>query len=160
MRVEGYALWIFDADDTLRRTTVPGRPCPRAPEEWELLPRVRETLSAVAWNQPEQPKFGVASNQDQVGAGLISPTVARQLLVDMAREATGFSPPPDAIQFCPHALGVDCECRKPRPGMLRRIMTFYGVGEDETVFVGDSPTDLIAAAAAGVAHLPAWRLFG
>jgi D-glycero-D-manno-heptose 1,7-bisphosphate phosphatase len=121
---------------------------------------VRETLSAVGWNRPEQPKFGVASNQDQVGAGLISATVARQLLVDMAREATGFNPPADAIQLCPHALGIDCECRKPRPGMLRRIMTLYGVGPDETVFVGDSSTDRMAAAAAGVAHLPAWRLFG
>jgi D-glycero-D-manno-heptose 1,7-bisphosphate phosphatase len=160
VRLAGYALWIFDADDTLRRTTVPGRPCPRAPDEWELLPGVRETLSAVPWNRPGQPKFGVASNQDQVGAGLIPAAVARDLLVDMARAATGFTPPRDAIQLCPHPLGIDCECRKPRPGMLRRIMTFYGIGARDTVFVGDSGTDQRAAAAAGVAHLPAWRVFG
>ena len=31
-------LVVFDADGTLRRTTVPGQPCPRASDQWELLP--------------------------------------------------------------------------------------------------------------------------
>src|SRR5689334_11626787 len=35
-------LFIFDADDTLRHTLVPGQPSPRAADEWELLPGVAE----------------------------------------------------------------------------------------------------------------------
>jgi D-glycero-D-manno-heptose 1,7-bisphosphate phosphatase len=155
-----YRLCIFDADDTLRRTTVPGWPCPRKAGEWELLPGVREVLAGVPWNRPGGPRFGVASNQDQVGAGLFTVEVARGLLRDLACAATGTAPPDAALQLCPHARGVVCDCRKPAPHMLWRIMEFYGIGARETVFVGDSDADRGAAVAAGVDFLPASELFG
>jgi phosphoglycolate phosphatase-like HAD superfamily hydrolase len=44
--------------------------------------------------------------------------------------------------------------------MLVRIMAFYGVPREETVFVGDSEADRGAAAAAGVDFLDARELFG
>jgi D-glycero-D-manno-heptose 1,7-bisphosphate phosphatase len=158
-RLADYRLWIFDADDTLRRTTVPGQPCPRSSDQWELLPGVREALGAVAWSASAGPRLGIASNQDQVGAGLLALETARALLRDLAREAAGVTLPEPAIQLCPHALGVACDCRKPRPAMLQRIMAYYGIGAEETVFVGDSETDRAAAAAAGVHFLEARELF-
>src|SRR5437762_540893 len=97
-----YALWIFDADDTLRCTTRPGRPCPREPGEWRLLPGVQRTLSAVRWNTAGSPSIGVASNQDQVGAGLIPLATARGLLREMIRQAAGVCLADDALQLCPH----------------------------------------------------------
>jgi D-glycero-D-manno-heptose 1,7-bisphosphate phosphatase len=155
-----YRLCIFDADDTLRRSTVPGQPCPRGPGEWDLLPGVRERLAGLPWQQPGGPYFGLASNQDQVGAGLFTRRMARALLRELARAAIGQAPPDPALQFCPHALGIACDCRKPGPRMLVRIMAFYGVGRRETLFVGDSDLDRGAAAAAGVDFLPAGALFG
>lgn len=159
-RITGYGLWMFDADDTLRRTTVPGRPCPRRENEWEPLPGVRETLAAVPWNRSDGPRLGIASNQDQVGAGLIPFEVARGLLRALVLDVAGVLLPDAALQICPHALGVACECRKPRPGMLWRIMTHYGARADDAVFVGDSAADRGAAEAAGVAFIEAGALFG
>jgi D-glycero-D-manno-heptose 1,7-bisphosphate phosphatase len=159
-RFAGFRLWIFDADDTLRRTTVPGQPCPRSHSEWELLPGVREALGAMAWSAPAGPRLGIASNQDQIGAGMLALETARALLRDLAREAAGVILPEPAIQLCPHALGVACDCRKPRPAMLQRIMACYGIGAEETVFVGDSEADRVAAAEAGVHFLEARELFG
>ncbi len=156
----GYGLCIFDADDTLRRTTVPGQPCPRRDGEWELIPGVREALRAVGWDRPGGPKLGLASNQDQVGAGLFTETTARALLRDLAREAAGVTLPDAALQLCPHALGVACDCRKPAPGMLRRIIAYYRVLASGTIFVGNSDADRGAAAAAGVDFLEARALFG
>jgi D-glycero-D-manno-heptose 1,7-bisphosphate phosphatase len=155
-----YGLWIFDADGTLRRTTVPGQPCPRSQHEWVLLPGVREVLHAVRWGAPGQPRLGIASNQDQVGAGLIPEGVARCLLRSLARAAAGVDLPEPAIQFCPHALGVTCECRKPLPGMLQRIMTYYDIGPAATLFVGDTEDDRATAQAAGTAFLEPGELFG
>src|SRR4051794_15098562 len=40
-------LVIFDADGTLRYVTVPGQHYPLRPEEWRLMPGVRETLAAL-----------------------------------------------------------------------------------------------------------------
>ena len=155
-----FKLCIFDADDTLRRSTVPGQPCPRAPGEWELLPGVRERLAPLPWQRDGGPYFGLASNQDQVGAGLFTHRMARDLLRDLARAAIGQTPPDPALQLCPHPLGVACDCRKPGPRMLVRVMAFYGVRPRDTVFVGDNDSDRRAAAAAGVRFLDARELFG
>ena len=89
----GWDLVIFDADDTLRRTLVPGRPCPRAPDEWALLPGVAEVLRGIPWMTPGGPRLGLASNQDQIGYGLLDERTARRLLKDLALAATGTVPP-------------------------------------------------------------------
>jgi D-glycero-D-manno-heptose 1,7-bisphosphate phosphatase len=112
------------------------------------------------WSEPAGPRLGIASNQDQVGAGLFALETARALLRDLVREAAGVTLPEPAIQLCPHALGVACDCRKPHPAMLQRIMAYYRIGTEETVFVGDREADRAAAAAAGVHYLEARELFG
>ncbi|HKU62249.1 MAG TPA: HAD-IIIA family hydrolase [Gemmatimonadales bacterium] len=155
----GWDLVIFDADDTLRFTTIPGQPSPRGSDEWALLPGVAETLSLVPWMRPGGPRLGLASNQDQIGYGYLSERTARRLLKDLALAATGTVPPPPAIQLCPHRLEVACDCRKPAPGMLRRIIAYYGVQPGGTLFVGNSETDRAAAESAGVRYRDAARAF-
>ncbi|HEX8391930.1 MAG TPA: HAD-IIIA family hydrolase [Longimicrobium sp.] len=150
-------LYIFDADDTLRRTLVPGKPCPHRPGEWELLPGVRERLSAMPWHTLH---LGIASNQDQVAYGHMTAEMCRSLFVDLIREAVGRDVPEACIRFCPHALEVDCGCRKPAPGMLMDIMGHFEAGADETLFVGNAPSDKEAARAAGVRFAWAWDFFG
>jgi D-glycero-D-manno-heptose 1,7-bisphosphate phosphatase len=142
-------LYIFDADGTLRRTCIPGQPCPRAPSEWELIPGVAERLRAVRWG-PGGTFVGVASNQDQVGYGHLSEEMAHRLLMAMIERATGYRPPAAAIALCPHRLDVPCECRKPGTAMLTHILKFYRVAPSQTVFVGDAPADAEAARRAGV----------
>jgi D-glycero-D-manno-heptose 1,7-bisphosphate phosphatase len=154
-----YDLWIFDADDTLRRTTVPGQPCPHRPGEWELLPGVAERLRSMGWGNPGGPRFGIASNQDRVGFGRMTERTARDLLRDVSLAATGITPPEQALQLCPHLPDARCDCRKPRPGMLLRIMTFYGARPERTVFVGNHESDRRAAAAAGVDYIDAADFF-
>jgi D-glycero-D-manno-heptose 1,7-bisphosphate phosphatase len=156
---ERYQLFIFDADDTLRRTTVPGKPCPHGPDEWELMPGVREMLSPVPWGTPGGPHLGLASNQDQIAYGHLTINMARRLLRDLAIAATGSSPPEPAIQLCPHALEVTCDCRKPGPAMLLRIMRYYGVNPEASIFVGNHSVDREAAERAGVAFISSERLF-
>jgi len=158
-RVGKFQLVIFDADDTLRRTTTPGQPCPHRSGEWELIPGVRETLSQLPWDDPSGPRLGLASNQDQVAYGFLTSEMARRLLRDLALAATGLAPADAALQLCPHALDVQCDCRKPNPGMLLRIMEHYGVGPEETVFVGNDSSDCEAAQRAGVSFLWADKLF-
>ena len=152
-------LYIFDADDTLRRTTVPGKPCPHRPGEWELLGGVRERLSSMNWGEGGA-HVGIASNQDQVAYGHLTEETCRGMLEDLVEAATGARLPDACIRFCPHALEVDCECRKPAPGMLHDIMRHFGVSAAETLFVGNAPSDQEAARRAGVGFAWAWDFFG
>ncbi|MCG3160899.1 MAG: D-glycero-beta-D-manno-heptose-1,7-bisphosphate 7-phosphatase [Acidobacteria bacterium] len=156
---EQIKLIIFDADGTLRRTTVAGKPCPHAPGEWELMPKVKEALSGVNWRERKL-ALGVASNQDQVAYGHLSRRMAYQLLEDMIVAATGCDPASVTIRFCPHALEDDCGCHKPRPGMLIEIMHSRDVAPAETMFVGDSESDCEAARRASVSFAWAKNFFG
>jgi len=145
-------LVIFDADNTLRRVTVPGKPCPHGPGEWEPLPGIREALAGLRWGEGGL-RMGMASNQDHVFYGHLSAGMARDLLMDAAEAATGYRPPPGAVRFCAHAMDAGCGCRKPQPGLLREAMAFHGLGPDATLFVGDAAVDREAARRAGVAFL-------
>ncbi len=143
---ERYRLVIFDADGTLRRTTVKGQPCPHTDGEWELLEGVRERLAEL----PDDVLLGVASNQDHVGYGLVDDETAHRLLRRMLELASGRTVEARAIRYCPHRPEIACSCRKPEAGMLRAILEHYRVAPEETLFVGDAEVDREAAAKAGV----------
>lgn len=62
----------------------------------------------------------------------------------------------DAVYFCPHhpsegdtPYRQDCDCRKPKPGMLLRAAREYGIDLHASFMVGDSPVDVGAGRAAG-----------
>ena len=62
----------------------------------------------------------------------------------------------DAIYFCPHhaeeGIGrykIDCDCRKPKPGMLKKAAEVLKLDLHASFIVGDKMSDLEAGAAAG-----------
>jgi D-glycero-D-manno-heptose 1,7-bisphosphate phosphatase len=145
-------LVVFDADDTLRLTTVPGQPCPHRPGEWRPLPGIRDALAGTRWGAGGL-LMAMASNQDHVAYGHLSAAMARRLLQDAAEAATGHRPEDGAVRFCAHPMGAGCPCRKPEPGLLLEAMAYHRATPGETIFVGDSPWDREAARRAGVDFL-------
>lgn len=142
---------VFDADNTLRYCTIPGQPCPNKPGEWKLLPNVRTKLSKINWGKPKNGKiaFGIASSQGGVALKYFTETMAFKLLKDTAIAATGYTPDDDDIQFCPHHPQSGCDCRKPKPLMLQRLLKKYNLQPKELLFVGDRETDEECAINAG-----------
>jgi D-glycero-D-manno-heptose 1,7-bisphosphate phosphatase len=64
----------------------------------------------------------------------------------------------DAVYLCPHlpdapveAYRRDCECRKPRPGMLLQAIRELDIDPASSFLIGDRSRDCEAAAAAGIA---------
>lgn len=154
-------LYVFDADGTLRRSTVPGKPCPNRRGEWDLIPGVRERLAAIEWGPtPTGARFGVATNQGGVGLGYLTFETARGMLEEMVSEAFGVAPPHGSIEICPHAPHLKCPCRKPRPEMLLRLMRRFRAAPSETLFVGDMESDEETAHNAGTRFAWAHDFFG
>jgi len=63
----------------------------------------------------------------------------------------------DAFYFCPHhpehgsaKYKIDCECRKPNPGMLRQACSDLNGDMTSSFLIGDRQSDMAAAAAADV----------
>jgi len=56
----------------------------------------------------------------------------------------------DDIFVCPHAPGDNCECRKPKPGLLLQAKKKYpSINFKNSWFIGDSDSDMKAAEAVG-----------
>jgi len=77
----------------------------------------------------------------------------RRLVELLEREGAAL----DGIYYCPHhpregapPYRQDCECRKPRPGMLRQAAQDLGIDLTRSYMVGDGVVDVGAARAAGV----------
>lgn len=47
-------------------------------------------------------------------------------------------------RICPHVDVDECNCRKPKPGMILDLCTTYGINPTRTVMIGDSITDIQA----------------
>ena len=60
----------------------------------------------------------------------------------------------DAFYYCPHHPDFtgDCDCRKPRPGMLLQAAKVWGLSLQNCIMYGDSQKDRLAAAAAGISN--------
>ncbi|HEY5337722.1 MAG TPA: D-glycero-beta-D-manno-heptose 1,7-bisphosphate 7-phosphatase [Rhizomicrobium sp.] len=63
----------------------------------------------------------------------------------------------DAVYHCPHhpegtdaKFAVDCDCRKPKPGLLHRAIRDLNVAPQRSFLIGNEARDLEAAKAAGL----------
>jgi D-glycero-D-manno-heptose 1,7-bisphosphate phosphatase len=56
------------------------------------------------------------------------------------------------IFYCPHHPDFtgDCDCRKPKPGLLLQGIEKYNIDPAKSYFIGDRERDIEAATAAGV----------
>ena len=53
------------------------------------------------------------------------------------------------VYFCPHFIEDNCNCRKPKSGMFYRVSEDWFLRLDQTLYIGDSLTDVQAANTAG-----------
>jgi D-glycero-D-manno-heptose 1,7-bisphosphate phosphatase len=56
------------------------------------------------------------------------------------------------IFFCPHSPTEDCNCRKPKPGMLLEAKRKYNIDMQKSWFIGDQEADIMAANNAGITN--------
>ena len=119
-------------------------------DEWIPLPGAVEAiarLSRAGWT------VAVATNQSGLARGYYDQAALdamhahlRQLVAEQGGEQGGEL---GLIVHCPHGPDDGCDCRKPKPGMLRQIAAHYGTSLAGVWFVGDSSGDLNAALAVG-----------
>ena len=117
-----------------------------APEEWVPVPGALEAvarLNHAGWH------VVVATNQAGIGRGMIDMAAVNAVHAHMYQQLMAHGGRVDAVFFCPHTPEDGCDCRKPRPGMMRDIGRRYAVDLRLVPLVGDTLRDLQAAQAAG-----------
>lgn len=136
---------FLDRDGVINVSVVrEGKPyAPTTVEEFALLPGVVE-----ACRQLKDAGFllVVATNQPDVGRG-----TQPQAIVEAMHAKMCAALPIDRVEACYHAGRgePECDCRKPKPGMLRRAAAELGIDLQKSFMVGDRWRDIDCGKAAG-----------
>lgn len=116
---------------------------PRSLAEFEILP---EVPAACAKLKAAGFLLVVATNQPDVGRGTLAQSVVEEIHTHMVAQL-----PIDRVEVCYHAgRGLsNCDCRKPRPGMLLHAARELNGDLSRCWMVGDRWRDVDAGHAAG-----------
>lgn len=115
---------------------------PRTCDEFRILPDFIDFHSAV---REKGVRVFVVSNQPDVSRNLLELCELQQMDETMKQQFAF-----DEILYCTHDNAHECECRKPRPGMIISLLQKHGLQPERVIFVGDSKKDVAAGRAAGV----------
>jgi histidinol-phosphate phosphatase family protein len=145
---------FLDRDGTI----IPDKDCLRNADELELLPGAAEAihqLNLAGW------RTVIVTNQPVIAKGFCDEAELQRIhnkLESLLGLEHAFL---DRIYFCPHhpekgfpgerpELKIDCNCRKPKIGMIEKAVADLNIDLAESWFVGDTTTDVQTAKNAGV----------
>ena len=99
----------------------------------------------------------VVTNQSGIARGYYTEDQYQALTMAMKQALVESGAGVDAVYHCPHhpadalaGLAAGCDCRKPAPGMIFRAARELNLSLPDSILVGDKPSDIQAARAAGV----------
>jgi D-glycero-D-manno-heptose 1,7-bisphosphate phosphatase len=122
----------------------------KSPDEWVPIPGSLEAIARLnQWGW----RVVVCTNQSGIGRGLFGMDTINAIHDKMIKAASHVGATIDAIFFCPHTNADNCDCRKPKPGMLKEIAARYNMDLAGVPVIGDSLRDLQAAVAVGAAPI-------
>jgi D-glycero-D-manno-heptose 1,7-bisphosphate phosphatase len=122
----------------------------KSPEEFIPIPG---SLEAIARLTQAGWRVVVATNQSGVARGYYDLATLQRIHDKLHRLLAPLGGQIEAIFYCPHGPDDQCECRKPKPGLLRDIEARLQVSLQGVPAIGDSLRDLEAAQAVGAAPL-------
>ena len=123
-------------------------------EDFALLPGAIEALRAL---KAAGYLLVVVTNQSGIARGLYSESDYLALTEHIRDRLAAAGIKLDALEYCPHLpdapvarYRLECDCRKPKPGMLWRAIRALDIDPSASLLVGDRLTDIEAGRAAGI----------
>ena len=134
---------FLDRDGVINKTfVVNGIPTPaRTLYQVQILPRVREALEILCSLGFE---LVVVSNQPDVARGNLAKEVVEQIHKHLQTELNI-----NHFYTCFHDDADDCQCRKPKPGLLTFAAEELGLDLNRSFLIGDRWRDISAGQAVG-----------
>ncbi|NQU61770.1 MAG: HAD family hydrolase [Rhodospirillales bacterium] len=135
---------FLDRDGVLNRSDIrDGKPfAPTTLEGFEILPGVQGAVAAL---NDAGFKIIVSTNQPDVKKGVMDKAMVEAMNDQLRREL----PMIDDVKVCYHAKEDQCDCRKPKPGMLIEAAAEWGINLERSFMIGDRWSDIDAGKSAG-----------
>jgi imidazoleglycerol-phosphate dehydratase/histidinol-phosphatase len=119
-------------------------------EKLRFMPGVFAALTAL---RAAGFRLVMVTNQDGLGTSSFPRADFERcqdfLLASFASQGIEF----DGIAICPHSAADNCDCRKPRTGLLRDWLARHDYDRERSVVIGDRDTDMQLAANLGIRGL-------
>lgn len=133
---------ILDRDGVINQDSVDYI---KSPAEWIAIAR---SLDAIALMNEKGYLIAVATNQSGIARKYYTLETLERIHQKMHTEVQHAGGKIACIAFCPHGPKDDCDCRKPKPGLLKKLAQENNIDLEHTFYVGDSYRDIEAARAA------------
>ena len=116
---------------------------------WDEFRFIPNSIEAIKLLKEHNYKIFVASNQAGVAKGLYSrddlDCITDNMLKNIRRRGADL----DGVYYCMHRDEDNCDCRKPKPGLIKKALSTLGEKPEVCFFIGDSFRDMKAAKAFG-----------
>ena len=91
----------------------------------------------------------IITNQAGIARGIVSEKNLRDIHEKLQRELSNHGIKISGIYYCPHGWKDNCECRKPKAGLLFQAAREHYLDLTESIFIGDDERDLASGEVAG-----------
>lgn len=91
----------------------------------------------------------IITNQSGIARGYFSELDFKKLDLHIKKELEKKGLKITKTYFCPH-LNENCECRKPKPGMIKKALKEYNINAKKSILIGDKISDIEAGKAGGI----------
>lgn len=119
----------------------------RSADQWVPIPG---SLEAIAALNRAGFRIVVVTNQSGLARGFFDIRGLNQMHRKLHEAVGRGGGRIEMVAFCPHLPGDDCDCRKPRTGLLKEVEARIGERLQGCMLVGDSSSDVAAARSAGM----------
>ena len=92
----------------------------------------------------------IITNQSGIGKGHYSVEEMQEFNDYMRDELSKRGIQIDALYYCPHTTQENCQCKKPKDGMLRRAQMDLNIDLSKSFLIGDQNSDIMAGINAGL----------
>ena len=139
------SLLLFDRDGVLNQNPSDNGYV-LSPSELVIYPEVLNQIAKL----PKEIEIACVTNQQCVGKKLLKPEDLCEINSVIAKSIVQAGGKKLEFFVCPHLATLNCDCRKPKPGLIFQAMSRFSKQPNETLFIGDKATDALAANAANV----------
>lgn len=116
-------------------------------EEFFMLPDVEKAIKKI---HDAGYLTIVITNQRGVARGLMTEETVNDIHARINKELEPFGATIDAFYWCKHNYDDNCECRKPKPGLILKAAKELDINLAQSFYIGDTKTDEECGKAAGV----------
>ena len=126
---------FIDRDDTIAKDV----PYCDSPDKFHLFPGIPEQIKRL---NDAGFLVIVITNQSGIGRGYFTEDTLAKIHEKMKADIEAGGGPLDAIYYCPHTPDEDCNCRKPRTGLIEAACRDFAIDLARSWMVGDKAADI------------------